>query len=135
MSAEENTAALVRFVEEFNKGNRAIAEEVFSSTCTFHSPYHPQWPRGLEGARQLLSSAVQDIPDLHATIEDLCAQGDKLAVRWTFRGTYQGEPKPGLPAPGERITTVSISMYRFANGKIEEDWFVDAPWQTGEVWK
>jgi len=26
-------------------------------------------------------------------------------------------------------------MYRFANGKIEEDWGVDALWQTGEVWK
>jgi hypothetical protein len=30
---------------------------------------------------------------------------------------------------------VAIAIYRFANGKIEEDWGVDAQWQTGEVWK
>ena len=127
MSAEENKATLLRLVEVFNNGNLAIIEEVFSSTTTFHSPYHPQWPRGQEGARQILRETLRVMPDVHATIEDIFAYGDKVTVRWTFRGTYQGELKPGLPALGERITTVSIAMYRFVNGKIEEDWFVDAP--------
>ena len=54
MSAEDNNATLLRLVEGFNTGNLAIVEEVFSSTATLHSPYHPQWPRGPEGARQLL---------------------------------------------------------------------------------
>src|SRR4029453_7340579 len=132
MSAEDNKATLLRLVEGFNTGNLAIVEEVFSPTATLHSPYHPQWPRGLEGARQLLGGALRDIPDLQATIEDLFTHEDKVAVRWTFRGTYQGEPQPGRPAPGERIITVSIALYRFVDGKIADDWFVDAPWHTGE---
>jgi predicted ester cyclase len=134
MSAEENKATLVRLVDGFNTGNLAIVEEVFSSTATLHSPHHPQWPQGPEGARQLLEGTLRNIPDLRATREDLFAHGDQVAVRWTFRGTYQGEPQPGRPAPGEQITTVSIALYRFVDGKIEDDWFVDAPWQAGEVW-
>lgn len=135
MSAEEHKAALLRLVEGFNTGNLAIVDELFSSTATLHSPYHPQWPRGPEGARQVLRGARRAIPDLQATIEDLFAQGDKVAVRWTFRGTYQGERNPGFPAPGEQVTLVSIALYRFVNGKIEDDWFVDAPWQSGAVWE
>lgn len=58
-----------------------------------------------------------------------------MAVRWTFRGTHTGEsPLRGAPT-GEPFTIVAIAIYRFANGKIEEDWGVDAQWQTGEVWK
>jgi len=52
------------------------------------------------------------IPDVHATVEDIVAECDKVAVRWTFRGTYQGEVRPGFPNPGERITITSLSMYR-----------------------
>jgi steroid delta-isomerase-like uncharacterized protein len=135
MSAEENKAVIVRALDALTQGNLDIIDEVFSPTFAFHSPYHPHWPRGLEGARKMISSEFRTIPDLQATVEDIFAEGDKVAVRWTFRGTYRGEPKPGLPAPGERITTVGISTYRFANGKIEEDWGVVALWQTGKVWE
>jgi predicted ester cyclase len=71
--------------------------------------------------------------DLQPTIEDIFAEGDKVAVRWTFRGTYSGEPKPGY-IPGERFAAAAISIYRFANGKIEEDWGVDGLWNTGIPW-
>jgi predicted nucleotidyltransferase len=43
------------------------------------------------------------------------------AVRWAF-GTYQGPALPGYPKPGERFIQEAISIYRFTNGKIEEDW-------------
>jgi predicted ester cyclase len=46
----------------------------------------------LEGARKIISTAAAAIPDLQSTIEDICAEGDKVAVRWTFRGTYGAKP-------------------------------------------
>ena len=82
----------------------------------------------------MTARSVAAFPDLQGTVEDIFAEGDKVAVRWTFRGTYQGEAKPGFPKPGERCILASMSMYRFVDGKIEEDWGVDAFWPTGTPW-
>ena len=73
-------------------------------------------------------------PDIQLTIEDIFAEGDKVAVRWTFRGTHTGASLLSGSPTGDAFTAVAISIYRFANGKIEEDWGVEARWQTGEVW-
>ena len=135
MSAEENKATLLRVVNELNKGKFDFIDDVFSPDFAFYSPTSPNWPRGLEGARKMITQLRSILPDVHATVEDIFAEGDKVAVRWTFRGTYQGEVRPGFPTPGERITITSISMYRFANGKIEEDWGVDGLWRTGDAWQ
>lgn len=73
-------------------------------------------------------------------VEHIIAEDDRVAVRWTFTGVYRGEETPGCPRPGERITFGSMSFYRFANGKIEEDWGPDVvssfddPWSwTGQM--
>ena len=134
MSAEENKASLLRAVDELNKGNLGFIDEVFSPNFTLYTPTSPDWPRGLEGARKMLTQLRARIPDVHATVEDIFAEGDKVAIRWTFRGTYQGDAKPGFPKPGERFILGAISIYRFANGKIEDDWGVEAFWPTGTPW-
>jgi predicted ester cyclase len=95
----------------------------------------PGWLRSLEGARKLFTTMLAAASDGQGTIEDMVAEGEKVAVRWTFRGTHTGEsPLTGAPT-GTPFTLVAMSLYRFANGKIEEDWGVDAQWQTREVWK
>lgn len=131
MSAEENKAIFLRFVDEIKNGNLGVIDEVCSANFTYYSPSDPDWPRGLEGARKLVTRVTSG--DLQSTIEDIFAGDDKVAVRWTFRGTYSGEPKPGY-IPGERFASAAISIYRFANGKIEEDWGVDGLWNTGIPW-
>ena len=72
---------------------------------------------------------------MYATIEALAAEGEKVAVRWTFRGTHTGHSLSRGAPTGEPLTVVAIAIYRFADGKIEEDWGVDAQWQTEEVWQ
>lgn len=135
MSAEENKATLLRVVNELNNGNSDFIDDVFSPNFAFYSPTSPNWPRGLEGARKMITQLRSILPDVHAAVEDIFAEGDKVAVRWTFRGTYQGEAKPGAPNPGEHCIAVTISTYRFVDGKIADDWGVTAFWQTGNVWK
>jgi hypothetical protein len=49
---------------------------------------------------------------VHAKIDDIFAEGDKVAVRWTYNGIYRGEPRSGYPKPGERIVLGSMSIYR-----------------------
>jgi len=135
MSAEENKATLLRAIDELNKGNIDFIDDVFSPNFTLYSPTSPNWPRGLEGARKMITQLRTILPDVQATVEDIFAEGDKVAVRWTFRGTYQGEARPGAPNQGERCVAVTISTYRFVDGKIADDWGVTAFWQTGNAWE
>lgn len=134
MSAENNKATIRRMIEAFNQRDLTFIDEGFSPHFVLHTALTPGWPRGLEGARKMFTTMLTTALDVQATIEDIFAEGEKVAVRWTFRGTHTGEsPLRGAPT-GEHFTIVAISIYRFANGKIEEDWGVDARWQTGEVW-
>jgi predicted ester cyclase len=54
-------------------------------------------------------------------IEDMIAEGDKVVVRYTFRGTQQGETQ-GIPPTGKRVTVPGIFICRCAGGKIVEEW-------------
>ena len=53
--------------------------------------------------------------------EDMIAEGDKVVVRATFRGTHQGE-FAGIPATGISVEMPLIIIYRIENGKIVEHW-------------
>jgi predicted ester cyclase len=57
-----------------------LSTKVCSPTFAFYSPSKPDWPHGLEGARKIITTAVAAIPDLQSTIEDIFAEGDKVAL-------------------------------------------------------
>ncbi len=135
MSAQENKAVVLRFVEEVNRGNLAVVEEVFSPNLLIITPSQdwPSFPSGLEGARMMLNAMRDGAVEMK--IEDIIAEDDRVAVRWTFTGIYRGEPRPGFPSPGEKITTGSMSFYRFVNGKIDRDWGLDIVSPTHDPWK
>lgn len=61
------------------------------------------------------------VPDLQETIEDLLAEGDRVAYRVTLRGTHLGELL-GIPATGRTIAVAGIVIDRIADGKIVEEW-------------
>jgi predicted ester cyclase len=66
---------------------------------------------------------LRGLPDLHLTIEDLIAEGDKVVSRNVVTGTHQGEYM-GLPPTGKSVTYNEIFIVRFANGRIAETWGV-----------
>ena len=122
MSSQQNKAAILQVVRELEKGNLAIVEEMFSPKFAYHSATNVEGPLlGLEGARKMVTRGPSILADVRITVEDTIAEDDKVAVRWTFRGTYVGAPRDGFPKPGEKFTQVAMSMYRFADGKIEDD--------------
>lgn len=124
MGAEQNKAIFLRFIEELRKGNLAVIDEVCSPDFAFHSPNWPNWPRGIEGARKLATYASQLYRDAHATIDDIVAENDIVAVRWTFTGTWVGPQSPGLPPYSQKVVVGSMSWYRFVEGK---SWKTGAP--------
>jgi steroid delta-isomerase-like uncharacterized protein len=77
--------------------------------------------RGLEAYRALVERLRVSFPDLHFTLDDLIASGDRVTVRWTMDATHGG-PLGNVPATGRRIQQKAIVIYRFEDGKIAEGW-------------
>jgi predicted ester cyclase len=77
--------------------------------------------RGLDAFKQFIAAQFGVFPDMAVTVEDLIAEGDRVAARVTTRGTHAGE-LIGLPPTGRRVEWSGISMTRHAGGKIVEQW-------------
>ena len=121
MSTEENKAIVRHMTEEFyNQGNVESAERYFADTYVHHDPASPH-VRDREGLKAVLRSFLSGCPDLHITIDQLLAEGDTVAKRWTYHATHTGD-LAGLPPTGKRITMSGLELFRLAGGKIVECW-------------
>src|SRR6266487_54290 len=97
MSTEDNKALVRRFYEEvFNQRNLALVDHLFSTTHVFHNP--PTTLHGTEEFKQLLSVYITAFPDARFTVEDEIAEGERVASRYTFHGTHQGDLTLSPPA-------------------------------------
>jgi steroid delta-isomerase-like uncharacterized protein len=121
MSVEQNKANNRRVFEEaFNQGKLAVIDEVCAPNYVLYDPTGPVHTP--EGFKQFISVYRTAFPDLHFTIEDEIAEGDKVVMRWTSRGTHRGELM-GIPPTGKQSTVTGITIARAAaNGKFEEVW-------------
>ena len=120
--SEENKALIQRFVEEaFNNGNVDVADEVYASIFIAHDPTIPEGQGSPEQVKQFVSTYLSAFPDGHTTVEDMISDGEKVAYRWTFRGTHQGELM-GIPPTGKQVTITGITINRLSGGKVEEQW-------------
>jgi steroid delta-isomerase-like uncharacterized protein len=121
VSLEANKDLIRTYVETiFNQRQVDRAEELVAPDYIDHAALPGQAP-GLEGAKQKWAMYLAGIPDLRVTIEELVAEGDKVAVRRSYAGTHQGELL-GIPATGKQLQLGGISIFRLAGGKIAEHW-------------
>jgi steroid delta-isomerase-like uncharacterized protein len=118
MSAEENKALVERFVEEFwNEGNTSAADELMALDAEIHMPTGEVVD--VDGLKGFAGTFRESFPDWHSTFEELVAEGDRVAERWTGRGTHQGELQ-GIPPTGKRVEVPGSVFYRIVGGKIVE---------------
>lgn len=122
----ENNKVLVRgYIEEvFNKKNLAAIDELIAPNHIDHSAAAAGSPAGPEGSKQLIGMMLAAFPDLHVTIEDLIAEGDKVVFRMTMRGTQQGA-FGSIPPTGKPVAVSTIDIVRIEGGKIAEEWGID----------
>ena len=121
MSTEENKAIARRWGEEvWGKGSLAAVDELFAPNFAFNYPAPGATP-DLKGYKQTVTGLCSPFADIRCTAEDVVAEGDKVAVRWIWRGTHKGEFM-GIPATGKQVTITGISILRIAGGKIVEEW-------------
>jgi len=119
MSTEDNKTLIRRWIEAVNQRNLAVLDELCVPDFVYHNA--SQTMQGLEAFKQALSMYLTAIPDLHLTLEDVIAEGDRVVSRQTYRGTHQGTLM-GIPPTGKQITLTGIAISRFASGKVIEQW-------------
>ena len=93
--------------------------EVYAEDIVVHEP--DEDVRGVEGLKQFVTMIRSAIPDLHITLEDDIAEGDKVVSRWSAQGTHQGELM-GIAPTGNQMMITGITIHRIEEGKIVEEW-------------
>jgi steroid delta-isomerase-like uncharacterized protein len=121
MSVESNKALVREHYERLtNRKDLTAADEQLAPDFVDHDalPGLPGGPEGVKAWMRLLHGAF---PDLSVEIEDLVAEGDRVAVRATWRGTHQG-PFMGQAATGRSVQFGGMVFWRIAEGRIAERW-------------
>jgi predicted ester cyclase len=104
-----------------HEGDLDTAGEFYASDYVLHEPASGE-VRGLEAARQFAATCREAFPDLHSAVEDQVARGDKVVSRFSGSDTHLGETEDFGPATGNRIEITGITIDRFADGRIVEEW-------------
>ena len=120
MSPEDNRMIMERFYEEvITKGNLSFIDEVCATDYVEHDDDAPSPDR--EGLKLHISMIRQGFPDSQVQVEEILADGDKVAARTTISGTHTGDFM-GLPPTGKRIIMSGMDITRFSGGKMVEHW-------------
>lgn len=118
--SEQNKTNIRRLFEEvWNKGQVAVADELFASTYTHHDSSTPDLGRGPEGEKKRVTLYRNAFPDIRFTVEDMIAEGETVVARWSCRGTHKGELN-GIAPTGKQFNITGQSIARFTNDKMFE---------------
>jgi len=122
MSTEQNKSIVRRWIEEgWNKGNVSVIDQFYTPNVVQHDPGSPAPVTSSAALKQYVGVFLTAIPDLHFEIDDLIAEGDKVAWRFTSRGTQTG-PLLNLPPTGKSSIVTGMVFFRLTDGKIAEVW-------------
>jgi steroid delta-isomerase-like uncharacterized protein len=122
VSTEEKNKALVRvfFEEAWGKGNMSAVDEFVAADYVEH-PRPSTLPPGTEGLKQLIAAYRAAFPDLETTLDDIFAEGEMVAFRWSVSGTHLGDWL-GIPPTANHVAATGITLFRIAFGKVVESW-------------
>ena len=102
------------------KGNVAAVDEFMADEYVEH-PRPSTLPPGTEGLKQLIAAYRTAFPDLKMTLDDIFAEGEMVAFRWSVSGTHLGDWL-GVPPTGNHVRATGITVFRIAGGKVVESW-------------
>ena len=126
---QRNTAAFKRFHDAANAGDanpRADHRRIRLAGCADSHPL-PIDATGAEKLKQVWSVLFSVYPDIHLTVDDLIAAGDKIVARNTVTGTHRGDS--WAPRHRKSVTYNEIFIFRFVDGRVAETWGVVDVWR------
>ena len=115
MSTRENKAIAHRFGQVWAAGGLDIVDELAAPDIVVTYPVPPEPIRGAEAFKAFLTEVLAGLPDAEVSVDDTIAEGDKVACRWTMRGTHEG-PLFGFPASGKAVEVSGMTFFRIADG-------------------
>ncbi|MFN8491969.1 MAG: ester cyclase [Caldilineaceae bacterium] len=124
MAIEQNKAVVRRDVDEiWTQGNAALIDELYTADAVDHNPLPGLQATGRALQKQTLQMLHTGFPDFQNHIDLMLAEGDKVAVSITIRGTHLGQFLQ-MPPTGKAATWTRMTIYRLENGQIAELWHV-----------
>ena len=120
MTAESNKLLMNSFTDFINTTSEDLATDLISPNAIFHVPGRPEPLQGPSGYLTIIGMMRAGFPDIQWTLEETIAEGDKVAARFTMRGTHEGIFF-GVPPSGNKINVKAMNIYRFTDGKIVEE--------------
>jgi steroid delta-isomerase-like uncharacterized protein len=120
LTIEANKAVLQRFTEFINTASQKLAAELISPDAIFHVPGRPEPMKGPAGYLTVIGMMRSGFPDIQWTLEEMIAEGDRVAARFTMRGTHRGSFF-GVPPSGRSIEVQAMNFYRLSGGQLVEE--------------
>jgi steroid delta-isomerase-like uncharacterized protein len=129
MSTKDLKVRMRHFYAELNKATRkgqgkefviATYDEMFAANCIIHTGTGED-VHGLKELKKRASEHIDAFPDSHITINDIIAEGNKAAIRYTVTCTHKRKLM-GIPATHKKLTISVIEIERFAGGRLVESW-------------
>jgi steroid delta-isomerase-like uncharacterized protein len=121
VSAEENKEVVRRLVRAVNEGALDELGEILAPDYVRHDPNPLLEDAGIEKYREAFSRLRTAFPDARWTVEEMLADGDRVILRGSFKGTHEG-PFFNVPPTGRVVRYPILAIYRIEDGKIAEDW-------------
>lgn len=120
MTPEASKRVMIRFTEFINTASETLAAELISPDAIFHVPGRPEPMRGPAGYLAIIQMMRGGFPDIKWTLKEMVAEGEKVAARFTMRGTHLGTFF-GVPSTGKKIAVQALNIYRLSRGQIVEE--------------
>jgi len=120
--ANQNIASGTRFfVDMLGKAEWKLADQLLAKDVVMHHPSSPVPVEGSDRVVGFLSAFRAGFPDMTMKVDLVFGTSEMVAVRWRMNGTHTADLF-GIPPTGKKVTVVGISLLRFADGKVVEDW-------------
>lgn len=120
-TAKKNRNLVERWLQVWNKGDLAIAEEISAADFINHDPNRPE-VTDFEDYKAWVDENRTAFPDFHIEIQDMITEGDKAVTRWTATGTHKGNFL-GVPPTAVQMTMTGMNILRLMDCKIVEAWW------------
>lgn len=121
-TVQQNEEVVRRFFAAWNETDFGVIDEIVAADAEHHNPMDPpDLPPGPEGEQQLIEAYQSAFSDATLEIEDIFAEENKVAVRWTATGTHDGAFM-GVPPTDNNVEIVGFEINQVMDGQIVESW-------------
>lgn len=118
---ETKRIARIWFDEVINNHNLEALSKYYAEKYIYHNE-DGSITVGRDFARTVAERLITSVPDRVATVHDQLAERDRVATRWSSKGTHTGAPFMGREPDGSTVEAWGVVISRIEDSKVAEDW-------------